>query len=500
MAIADGISRRRVLKAAGVSLGAAVSPAAARGQYSGGDALQRWIEQKAVRINIDRSGDGGVRNSERVIAAMGDARIVMLGEPSHGAGAAFAAKVRLVQLLHERLGFDVLAWESGLIDLERTEAGLRGDLDPVGAAQRGILKIWSASAECRPLFAYAKASHSGVRPLTMAGFDMQLTAPGTLDYFAAELRAFVGTLDSRMRSRAEAPAESVLDHFGPLWRYTSALATKATELRRAGVTGAARDAAIRAWEQSEGDSLRPVAEDLDRLEEAAGALVRLLREGGDGDAGTPAGRAGFMVRVITSLAGFGANLLEKYGKQSADEAARYALTRENRRDRINADNLRWLIDTAYAGRKVMVWAHNAHVMNAWYGQGFDSVSLEPLTEGMKPTGVWLAGWYGDALYKIGFTAYQGSDGWIGTAPAPVPPTPPGSLEERLHRLGAPEVFLPLRSNSALRSLSPAPVSMRIPKYKVEIVADPVRPFDALYFIDTMEPATLIQDRTSITRE
>ena len=60
--------------------------------------------------------------------------------------------------------------------------------------------------------------------------------------------------------------------------------------------------------------------------------------------------------------------------------------RENRRDRINADNLRWLIDTAYAGRKVMVWAHNAHVMNAWYGQGFDSVSLDPLTDGMKPTG------------------------------------------------------------------------------------------------------------------
>jgi erythromycin esterase len=198
-----------------------------------------------------------------------------------------------------------------------------------------------------------------------------------------------------------------------------------------------------------------------------------------------------MIRAIASLAGYGANLLETYGKRSVEAAARYAGTGENRRDQVNADNLKWLIDTAYAGRKIMVWAHNAHVMNAWYGKGFDSVSLEPLTDGMKPTGVWLTGWYGDALYKIGFTAYQGSDGWVGAPPAPVQPAPPDSLEERLHRLGAPEAFLALGGSSGLGSVSAAPLSMRIPKYKVETVANPARPFDALYFIDTMKPATLI---------
>jgi hypothetical protein len=215
-----------------------------------------------------------------------------------------------------------------------------------------------------------------------------------------------------------------------------------------------------------------VAEDLERLDEAAGALTRLLRE--------RAGRAGFMLRLIASLAGFGGNLVEQYGEHSDEEAARYAVTRENRRDRLNAENLRWLIDTAFAGRKIMVWAHNAHVMNAWYGRNFDSVSLEPLAEGMKPSGVWLADWYGNALYKIGFTTYHGSDGWVGAAPVPVPPAPAGSVEERLHQLGAPEVFLPLPST---------PVSMRIPKYKVETFANPAQPFDALYFVNSMTPAT-----------
>jgi hypothetical protein len=33
--------------------------------------------------------------------------------------------------------------------------------------------------------------------------------------------------------------------------------------------------------------------------------------------------------------------------------------------------------------------------------------------------------------------------------------------------------------------------MRLPKYKVQTVANAAQPFDALYFIDTMKPATLI---------
>jgi erythromycin esterase len=483
-----------LLKAGGVCLGAALAPAATWGQTANGDALQRWIEQRAVRIHAGTGEDWSAHDSEQLIAAIGDSRIVMLGEPSHGAGSAFTAKAHLVQLLHERLGFDVLIWESGLIDLERTEAGLLGGLDPAEAARRGIFWIWSASAECRPLFAYAKASHRGARPLIMAGFDMQLTAPGTFDYFTSELRGFVGALGPMTRNRGQALAENVLNYFGHLYRYTDALATKGAELGRAGVIGAALSDAMRAWDKTSGDALRPVAEDLHRLEESAGALERLLRENrdreeGDHAARTPPGRAGFMIHAIASLAGFGANLLEHDGKHSAGEAARYALTMENRRDRINADNLRWLIDTAYAGRKVMVWAHSAHVMNAWYEHGFDSVSLKPLADGMKPTGVWLADWYGDSVYRIGFTAWQGSDGLVGAPAEPVPPAPPGSLEERLHRLGAPEVFLSLRGYNA--SLPTTPVLMRIPKYKVETVADPAQPFDALYFIDTMKPATLI---------
>jgi hypothetical protein len=40
-----------------------------------------------------------------------------------------------------------------------------------------------------------------------------------------------------------------------------------------------------------------------------------------------------MIRAIASLAGYGANLLEAYGKHSAEAAARYAVAGQNRRGR-----------------------------------------------------------------------------------------------------------------------------------------------------------------------
>jgi len=482
----SGMSRRVALKVGGAWLGM-LAPALRRAAAQEDDVLQHWIEGSAIRIEAGSGADWNTHSTERLMKAIGNSRIVMLGEPSHGAGAAFSAKTQLVQLLHERMEFDVLVWESGLIDLERTEAGLRAGVDPVEAAQRGILKIWSASGECRPLFAYASASHRSGRPLTMAGFDMQLPAAGTLDYFAGELRAFVGSAQMAARRGAKELAEEILDSFGRLNRYTDALTTKLNELARSGVNGSAQSDAVQAWNKTEGDSLRPVAEDVHRLEGVVDSLVRLIS---GHPAGGRSGRAGFMMRAVRSLEGYGQNLLETQGEHTPEEAAQYAVGTENRRDRINAENLRWLIDEEYAGKKIVVWAHNAHVMNAWYPKGFDHVSLTPVADGMKPMGVWLTEWYGPAVYKMGFTTYEGSDGWIGATPTVVPPAPIGSLEERLHRLRVAEAILPLRGAAGWRrSLAPS-LAMRIPKYETETIVNPAQPFDAVYFIDKMKPATL----------
>src|SRR5512134_2516506 len=94
------------------SLAFAASPS-----HPSADELQKWIAGHAVAVRTIDAADEDFRDLDPLIDAIGTARVVQLGEPTHGAGGSFAAKVRLIKFLHQRMGFDVLAWESGLYDV-----------------------------------------------------------------------------------------------------------------------------------------------------------------------------------------------------------------------------------------------------------------------------------------------------------------------------------------------------------------------------------------------
>ena len=50
------------------------------------DELQKWISGRAVAVRTIDAADEDFRDLEPLIDAIGSARVVQLGEPSHGAG------------------------------------------------------------------------------------------------------------------------------------------------------------------------------------------------------------------------------------------------------------------------------------------------------------------------------------------------------------------------------------------------------------------------------
>jgi erythromycin esterase len=440
------------------------------------DALQAWLSQNAVTVRSISAADEDFSDLEPLIDAIGTARVVQLGEPSHGAGSSFAAKVRLIKFLHQRMGFDVLVWESGMYGLQATQAGMRGEEDPVVAAQRGIFPMWSAAEEVRPLFEYVNASQGSARPIDMAGFDMQLTAPLSFARFASDLRAFVRAVrDLKVRSSASQLVDQVISAFERVNSIADALARSPSEA---------------------GSQYQLKKADMEGLDQASERLTSTIRSHRAAFEQVHAAREiELMERAIENIRDFGRNKYALYGPdRPLGRISSVAI--ENRRDSLNASNLRWLMESVYPGRKSIVWAHNAHVMNAYYAGDWRSAHVEPRSDRMKPSGVFLAGWLKDDVYTILTTAYEGSDGWAtGGTVSPIPPASEGSLEWRIHWLGEPYVFLDIRALKQ-RPSHPMrnPQTMRIPKYDDSTLTDLTKVFDAIFFIDRMTPATRITEQ------
>ncbi|HEX5720591.1 MAG TPA: hydrolase, partial [Thermoanaerobaculia bacterium] len=79
----------------------------------------RWLAGHTVAVRSVDPADEDFSDLMPLVQVLGKARVVQLGEATHGDGATFLAKGRLIRFLHQVMGFDVLAWESGIFDVRR---------------------------------------------------------------------------------------------------------------------------------------------------------------------------------------------------------------------------------------------------------------------------------------------------------------------------------------------------------------------------------------------
>ena len=156
-----------------------------------------WLSGHAVRIRSIEPADDDFRDLEPLRATLANKRIVLLGEQNHADGSTFLAKTRLIRFLHERLGFDVLVFESGMHDCASRPF------------EECVFPIWSKTEQVQPLIAYVER-----RNLELAGVDIQST-PKTL---LADLRERFAASDDEwqraervMNRLGESPAPSTAD-------------------------------------------------------------------------------------------------------------------------------------------------------------------------------------------------------------------------------------------------------------------------------------------------
>jgi erythromycin esterase len=91
----------------------------------------------------------------------------------------------------------------------------------------------------------------------------------------------------------------------------------------------------------------------------------------------------------------------KYHKQLISSSLDSVLIR----DKGMADNLEFLMNTVYPAQKIIIWAHNLHIMHA-----YDQAIVDRVTT-MGTMGSWIKERHRPILYTIGFYMYRGQAAW-----------------------------------------------------------------------------------------
>lgn len=288
---------------------------------------EEWRRDVAARAKVIRSlFSDDFSDLQFLKPLLKDARVVQLGESSHGVAEFNWMKVRLIKFLHQQMGFDVVAFESSMSGCEVADERI-ANVPPVEVMRDCTFAVWHSS-ETIDLFEYLDSARRSGRRLTLAGFDTQNSGSARTEV-SARLKAMVALVDPAMGAR---------------------LAEDEERLGKLSVKPGNREA----------------LELVPRYEEAAELLVRDRTKLRQHFSSRP---------VLVDLAIQELRSRARFARQVAADGTEAF----NVRDEGMASNLDFLLDTMYTGRKMIVWAHNVHIARQ-----------PESANGQKPMGSWVA--------------------------------------------------------------------------------------------------------------
>jgi erythromycin esterase len=332
-----------------------------------------WLKAHAIPVRSIDPADDDFSDLKPLKQAIGDAKIVLLGEQTHEDGLTFLAKTRLIKFLHKEMGFDVLTWESGFYDVAKAWELIQGGEDAAASMRRASFPIWTDVEETRALFEYINAAARTKRPLALAGFDCQLTGTVSRDFLVSDLRTFLHDIgiDTSIL-KAGTPLAEGLDEL------------TANRFRTRAVDFVAPDSAFL---------------------EAAGELQKRVASAA---ASEKTRRQAFWAQLLTSLRQEALHLREHLAwidLKATEEERRAAFSRMwNLRATQMSENMLWLAHEGYRDHKIIGWQATAHAMRNQ--AEIDEWMPGNIRQGTTSIGHLLWDVLGQELYALGFTSYD----------------------------------------------------------------------------------------------
>ncbi len=402
-------------------------------------AADAWMKQAAVPLTTVEAGHG-FADLAPLKPSLAGVRIVGLGEATHGTREFFQLKHRMFEFLVSELGFTVFALEANFSEgLAVDHYVLTGEGDPAKALAGLHFWTWNTE-EVLALIEWMRAYNADpahTRKVRFYGVDSQISigpARALLDYLAQ--------VDPAYRTEVEPWLTRLLS---------------SSEL----YGGSEDEVRVRA-----AGHITPVRQLRGRLEAQRASYVQARGE------------------EAYALAERHARTLE----HAVVQVSLLGRERLDRRDEYMAENVRWVLEREGPETKMVVWAHNGHIMR-------ENGSSTPLGANLRDA-------FGEAFYVYRLAFNQGEFRALyfpsggpaqGLQTHRIGRAPSESLEARLTRTGLPLLALDLRAAPADGAVAQY-LSQRVPMREIGAEYTPdyhyldfLRPraaFDGVLFVET----------------
>jgi len=333
-----------------------------------------------------------------------DKRIVFLGESSHGVAQFNLAKTRLIQFLHQDMGYNVLAFESGMGNVMNAQ----GQIDKQAALQTmkdAIFGVWWTK-ETLPLFDYAKSTQATEQPLVLTGFDIQQQGAFTNGDWLQNPKL----------------AQQFNEAEKQLAEWSSGKDLKGYQKVKATIIDVYKQVQSQIqFKEKELQAAYPKEPHIVKLlDRTLADRIRLADE--------------YIELTIQSNIDIEQNNIESF------------LQTMEWRDQAMMENLLWLAEEVYPTEKFIVWAHNDHIRKAQ-----SDVMGSPYP--VKLMGERLPDIYKKYSYVLGLYMTSGETANNMGEPMPVLPPVKGSIEDILSSTNKPYTFIDLRNRQNERGNS-----------------------------------------------
>lgn len=158
-----------------------------------------WVRQNAIRFETERA-ESGFADLQPLEQLIGSARVVGLGEATHGTAEFFRMKHRLTEFLATQMGFTIFSIEANMPESYRlNDYVMAGRGDPRELLKGMYFWTWNTQEVLDMIEWMRKFNQSGRGRIQFTGFDMQVARVAqqiVRDFVAKADAAFLPELDA----------------------------------------------------------------------------------------------------------------------------------------------------------------------------------------------------------------------------------------------------------------------------------------------------------------